>query len=573
MISRSPALCMGAMMLLLLGLGACQSVGPGSIGLGRDRYNSILQSTSVEQTMSNIVRVYKHEPPSFLDVTEVDAALSFGGTLSPSISNIGDRFKVAPGQAGAVGAGVQYSETPTIRYQPLLGQALVAQLVTPVSVDALGLMHDLLWNVGPLLDFASEYITLDQRDFYPALNTIIELDGYSAIELAATKSSSSGGKSSPQAGANAATAGSEPVVIQVQQAADLKPKSLSDNDALDIFLRPARQTNDPDGLARYTRVTQLWVRLLRIYGDSQPRFMAPAACAGIGTHGLSMDPAKLSDWDLGINDELATVKSSSDPAVVIAERAALLDQARDCLPSAIELRLMPLPAANSDGSTPNTASGQTRTNNAPPSGRDAGSQVDRAVRAPLIRTYSALGILRAAVERPGPKIEFMTPEAYREVRSEPWNRYLNGLDHYTLLSGDMDSFNCSQDEKDHGDCDSPRPESSLSETEDKLDAWIKSAPAAGLDHYEIGGQDVLQPESLAMNGALGTRRRYLLIVVDNRPPREPTYASYFDGKTWYYIAADDTVSQRNFQLLTLFLTMMAVPPSTQPLSPVINVGG
>jgi hypothetical protein len=36
---------------------------------------------------------------------------------------------------------------------------------------------------------------------------------------------------------------------------------------------------------------------------------------------------------------------------------------------------------------------------------------------------------------------------------------------------------------------------------------------------------------------------------------------------------DDAVSQKNFQLLSLFMTMMAIPPSTQPLSPVINVGG
>jgi hypothetical protein len=62
------------------------------------------------------------------------------------------------------------------------------------------------------------------------------------------------------------------------------------------------------------------------------------------------------------------------------------------------------------------------------------------------------------------------------------------------------------------------------------------------------------------------------VVVDSHLPDEPVYVSYTDGQRWYYIMKEDEVSQRNFQLVSLFMTMMAVPPTTQPLSPVINVG-
>jgi len=68
-------------------------------------------------------------------------------------------------------------------------------------------------------------------------------------------------------------------------------------------------------------------------------------------------------------------------------------------------------------------------------------------------------------------------------------------------------------------------------------------------------------------------RRYILVVVDDVLPIDTPYVAYSGGGRWYYIASDDTVSQKNFHLLSLFLTMMATPPTTQPLSPVINVGG
>ena len=175
-----------------IGLTACQQAGPTSIGMGRDRYNSIIQSTSMEQTMANIVRVYRHEQTLFMDVSEVDATVSFGGSFVGATTNIGAHAGKAgstlAGEVGSATGTVQYSETPTIRYQPILGQALVAQLVTPVSVDALGLLYDSSWDVAPLLDLSSAYLTLDYREFYSALNTIDELTHRGAVELAAAKS-------------------------------------------------------------------------------------------------------------------------------------------------------------------------------------------------------------------------------------------------------------------------------------------------------------------------------------------------------------------------------------------------
>ena len=134
----------------ILGLsGGCQSVGPIAIDQGRERYNHIIQETSKQQTFANIIRVYRHDPTTFMDVTEVDASTTVSGSVSGGLTNMGATPGIRSttagtisGQIGNVGGGVTYTEAPLIRYQPLLGQALVGQLATPVSPDAMASLYD-----------------------------------------------------------------------------------------------------------------------------------------------------------------------------------------------------------------------------------------------------------------------------------------------------------------------------------------------------------------------------------------------------------------------------------------------
>ncbi len=74
------------------------------------------------------------------------------------------------------------------------------------------------------------------------------------------------------------------------------------------------------------------------------------------------------------------------------------------------------------------------------------------------------------------------------------------------------------------------------------------------------------------NQRLAELRRYILIIVDDQAPAD-AYVSYFDRGHWYYIDHKDTISQKNFEVVSLFLTIMAVPGTTPPLTPTISVGG
>jgi hypothetical protein len=511
-------------------LAGCQWLGPKAIDQGRDRYNGVIQNTSMQQMMSNIVRVYNHEPTLFMDVTEVDASQTFQGSLTGGATSIGaeagNRLPTGTtgtytGRLGSAAGTAQYTESPTIRYQPLLGQALVAQLVTPVNVNSLAQLYDSSWSIVPVLDFATDYMTLDPDEFYLALSTIDELG--TSLELVAAKSATTAaGKGEGASGA-------------------------AQNDALVLYLlpyhphdlNPAQSGAQLNGARRYL---QLWARLLRLYQGTQSEPETNKGCKTI---------------------DLASLDKNIDTAIATA---ADFKKTIACLRPWIELRVSPVPFKNA---------GAAAIEN----------------HAPMLRTRSAIGILKTATELPRPLIEFIAPAAYRAVVAHPWNQDIDGASFYTLLPGDEDSFGCPPERKTPADpakpagCDNPVTDKTR---KTRIGEWIGGVtdnrvpyayetvdPKIQANAQQVNPQrvDFLDGEHIRMNAWLGKMRRYVLIVVDDKLPAKPPYVAYSDGDHWYYIDADDKISQKNFQLLSLFMTMMAIPSQSPPLTPTISVGG
>jgi hypothetical protein len=191
--------------------------------------------------------------------------------------------------------------------------------------------------------------------------------------------------------------------------------------------------------------------------------------------------------------------------------------------------------------------------------------------APLMKTYSALGILKNAAEQPNPKIGFVSHDTYNRIRSYQWNDPEGNhpdLNFYTLLPEDENSG----DEKAQ---DQPRDRTDEADLTRKVVDWIEDQSRRSSEIpfvYEPQNADVHGDLYVQGNRRLGDLRRYILVTVSDVPPVN-SYVSHFDRGQWFSIAADDQISQKNFQLLTLFLTMMAAPSATPPLSPSISVGG
>ncbi|HTC06175.1 MAG TPA: hypothetical protein VK749_22400 [Xanthobacteraceae bacterium] len=488
----------------LILLGGCQNVGPIAIDQGRDRYNNIIETTSKEQTLSNVVRVYNHEPTAFMDVTEVDATTSFTGTVAGGIANIGARAGTSggtlAGQTGSVAGGVTYSESPLIRYQPLLGQPLVAQLATPVGPDALASLYDSSWGVMPLLDLATSFLTLDQDEFYAALNIIAELDSDRAVELVAEKSDVTKAKDSTATGTLKQNKGGN-ITLEVTN----KASGTGANDALVIYFLPFHPHATRRDLPEKRREIALWLKLLWLYRGTQRVFKAQEG-----------------------------VKCPSNILDLVD-----LEEARKCMPTSIELRTMPVKPENvTDGLT---------------SG------------APTMRTYSALGILKNATEQPWPKIGFVSPDVYGTIRSYPWNDFHKDTDlnFYTLLPHD-------EYEGDEKLASSTSDQMEDAKITRKVSDWLWSNRNPYI--YEPKPAKSAEDEYVRANNRLGHLRRYILIVKADHAPAD-AYAAHFYHGEWYYIARDDHISQKNFNLISLFLTMMAAPSATPPLSPTISVGG
>ena len=176
---------------IAVALGGCSTVGPVSIDQGRMPYNEVIQQTSEQQTLLNLVRVHAAETPLFMDVTEVDAVTSAQVNVSGTESGLGsivNRTSMAGTLASSVGsimAGAQYGESPTVRYQPLLGPALVAQVATPVSATSIVNLYNSGWPLGSIFDLTITRFTPGFDEYHAALDALMALDRYGALILEA----------------------------------------------------------------------------------------------------------------------------------------------------------------------------------------------------------------------------------------------------------------------------------------------------------------------------------------------------------------------------------------------------
>lgn len=184
---------------------------------------------------------------------------------------------------------------------------------------------------------------------------------------------------------------------------------------------------------------------------------------------------------------------------------------------------------------------------------------------PLLKTYSGLGILKNATEQPVPKIRFLDRALYETIRRQPWNDKAKDVGFYMLLPNEEDE-NDNPKYKQMGNINS------------EIEEWIEDY-AADKDQDRLmlykpksGLLSIADPDFVNKNRRLGTLRRYLLVIKDDVAPESAYVAYRYQGK-WYYIAADDPVSQMNFNLVSLLLTVMSVPSTLPPITTSISTGG
>jgi hypothetical protein len=131
--SRVPASCTrswrgAACALALLALTGCASVTPTHVTTDRLDYGQVLADSWKRQTLVNVVRLHYADAPVFLEVASIINSYTVGGNANAQ-ATLPSRTNPDVLQLGITG---NWSNTPTVTYQPLIGDRFTRSLLQPI---------------------------------------------------------------------------------------------------------------------------------------------------------------------------------------------------------------------------------------------------------------------------------------------------------------------------------------------------------------------------------------------------------------------------------------------------------
>lgn len=122
--------CVVMVMIFMTG---CRSVRPSIVATDRLDYGQAIAESWKRQTLLNIVRLRYADAPVFLEVTGIINSNSVGGNVSA-----GTGFPGANPSSIAfdIGGSQSWSNTPTVSYQPLMGDRFTRSLLQPIQLPS-----------------------------------------------------------------------------------------------------------------------------------------------------------------------------------------------------------------------------------------------------------------------------------------------------------------------------------------------------------------------------------------------------------------------------------------------------
>jgi hypothetical protein len=114
--------------VVLLALTGCVSVSPRHVTTDRMDYGQVVAESWKRQTLLNVVRLRYADAPMFLDVASIINSHTIGGSGSAQATLVNG----SSADIFGVGAAGIWSNTPTVTYQPLLGDRFTKSLLQPI---------------------------------------------------------------------------------------------------------------------------------------------------------------------------------------------------------------------------------------------------------------------------------------------------------------------------------------------------------------------------------------------------------------------------------------------------------
>src|SRR5215813_6973796 len=122
------------LLLTVLGIVGCASIGPGTVTRDRFDYTSAVAESWKSQMLLNLVKLRYGDTPVFMDVGQIISGYTVEGTLSAG-GTIFSTSGVVPGVPDSsiiLGTQGRYTDWPTITYAPLVGERFARSLMTPL---------------------------------------------------------------------------------------------------------------------------------------------------------------------------------------------------------------------------------------------------------------------------------------------------------------------------------------------------------------------------------------------------------------------------------------------------------
>lgn len=143
-------ICLYASCVLLTSCGI--KVGPTNLKNDSLAYNRAVQNSVDTQLLLNIVRLRYRDTPTFLQVGLVSSSYDFKRSASAEIKFFEAHSGSSPNERTYTPRmAMDYSEKPTTTYQPLRGEHFVKEMLSPISIETIVLLHTSGWNIDRIL--------------------------------------------------------------------------------------------------------------------------------------------------------------------------------------------------------------------------------------------------------------------------------------------------------------------------------------------------------------------------------------------------------------------------------------
>jgi hypothetical protein len=141
-------------LLLLLTVTGCMKIGPSNLKDDSMQYNHAVHSSVDKQLLLNMVRLRYRDNPTFLQVGIITSAYEFKRVVGMDgkfdFKGSVDEMNMSAWSLSPK-AAAEYNEKPTITYSPVRGESFSKEMLSPVSMGHIMLLHTSGWKIDRIL--------------------------------------------------------------------------------------------------------------------------------------------------------------------------------------------------------------------------------------------------------------------------------------------------------------------------------------------------------------------------------------------------------------------------------------